>query len=46
MAYPVAPGSSSLSGNYIPEIWSGRLLIKFYERTVLAQIANTWYEGK
>jgi hypothetical protein len=44
--YPVAPGSTSLSGNYIPEIWSGRLLIKFYERTVLAQIANTWYEGE
>jgi hypothetical protein len=46
MTYPVAPGSSSLSGNYIPEIWSGRLLIKFYERTILAQVSNTWYEGE
>lgn len=53
MAYPVATspysGSSAnpaYSGIYIPEIWSGKLLAKFYDATVLAAIANTDYEGE
>jgi hypothetical protein len=46
MAFPVAPGVPSLSGTYIPEIWSGKLLEKFYKTTVFAQIANTDYEGE
>jgi hypothetical protein len=46
MAFPVAEGVPSLSGTYIPEIWSGKLLEKFYKATVFAQIANTDYEGE
>jgi hypothetical protein len=47
MAFPVNTGGSvpSLSGTYIPEIWSGKLLEKFYMSTVFAQVANTAYEG-
>lgn len=33
-------------GVFIPEIWSGKLLEKFYSATVLAAIANTDYEGE
>ena len=46
MGLTVAAGSNSLSGTYIPEIWAPKLLVKFYERTVLNQIANTDYEGE
>lgn len=34
------------SGVFIPEIWSGKLLEKFYAATVLSGIANTDYEGE
>jgi hypothetical protein len=34
------------SGTFIPEIWSGKLLEKFYDSTVLAAISNTDYEGE
>lgn len=34
------------SGTFIPEIWSGKLVEKFYDATVLAAIANTDYEGE
>ena len=43
---PVAAGAPQLSGSFIPEIWSGKLLVKFYESTVLADISNTDYEGE
>jgi len=46
MAFPSASGYPSLSGTYIPEIWSAKLLIKFYEATVMSKIANTEYEGE
>ena len=47
MALPVAAGHPQLSGVTIPNaIWSGKLLVKFYEATVLAAIANTEYEGE
>jgi len=53
MSYPVATapfrGSSpatAYSGTFIPEIWSGKLIEKFYEATVLGAIANTDYEGE
>jgi hypothetical protein len=46
MAYPVAPGEPSYSGTYIPEIWSSKLLVKFYEGTVLTSVTNTAYEGE
>jgi hypothetical protein len=35
-----------LSGTFIPEIWSGKLIEKFYASTVLAAISNTDYEGE
>lgn len=38
-----APGGTS---KFIPEIWSGRILEKFYDATVLAQISNTNYQGE
>jgi hypothetical protein len=34
------------SGVFIPQIWSGKLIEKFYAATVLAAIANTDYEGE
>jgi hypothetical protein len=46
MSYPVASGRPNYSGNFIPEIWSGKLIENFYDATVLASIANTDYEGE
>jgi hypothetical protein len=46
MAFPVAPGRPNYSGNFIPEIWSGKLIENFYDATVLAAISNTDYEGE
>lgn len=37
--------SDSTSG-FIPEIWSGKLVKKFYKTTVFAEISNTDYEGE
>ena len=47
--YPVqAPfnTSTSYSGAFIPTLWSGKLLAKFYQNTMLSEIANTDYEGE
>jgi len=41
-----ASGTPQYSGNFVPEIWSGKLLVKFYSATVLAAISNTDYEGE
>lgn len=46
MAYPVSSGRPNYSGNFIPEIWSGKLIENFYDATVLAAISNTDYEGE
>jgi len=46
MAFPVAPGRPNYSGNFIPEIWSVKLIENFYDATVLAAISNTDYEGE
>jgi hypothetical protein len=52
MAYPLAtPFSGSTpspaySGTFIPEIWTGKLIEKFYDATVFAAMANTDYEGE
>jgi hypothetical protein len=46
MAIGVAAGTPQYSGNFIPEIWSGKLLVKFYAATVSAAICNTDYEGE
>ena len=45
MGFPVAAGRPNYSGNFIPEIWSGKLIENFYDATVLAAISNTNYEG-
>ena len=37
---------STNNGNYIPEIFSGKLVRKFYDHTVFAAISNTDYEGE
>ena len=36
----------SYSGAFIPTLWSGKLLAKFYQNTILSEIANTDYEGE
>lgn len=46
MAYPHASGTVSYSGTFIPEIWSKKLIEKFYDATVLTAISNTNYEGE
>jgi hypothetical protein len=46
--YPVgsAQPSPAYSGTFIPEIWSAKLIEKFYAATVLSAISNTDYEGE
>jgi hypothetical protein len=45
--YPVGSTANAFQANsFIPEIWSGKLVEKFYASTVLAAISNTDYEGE
>jgi len=46
MAFAVTGGRPDYTGNFIPEIWSGKLIENFYDATVLAAISNTDYEGE
>lgn len=49
MAVPVqAPFNTNpaYSGAFIPQLWSGKLNVKFYAATVFGEIANTNYEGE
>lgn len=55
MAYPIAATpyggagtnpNPAYSGVFIPEIWSGKLIERFYATTVLGAISNTDYEGE
>lgn len=46
MAYPVTSGHPQYAGNFIPELWSGKLIENFYDATVLTAISNTDYEGE
>jgi hypothetical protein len=50
MAYSVVAGHPDYTragaSKFIPEIWSGKLLKKFYDYTVLSKITNTDYEGE
>jgi len=47
MAYPVVAGHpTSYSGTFIPEIWSSKLIEKYYDSTVLSVVTNTDYEGE
>jgi hypothetical protein len=43
---PSAIGYPTYSGTFIPEVWSGKLVEKFYDATVFGEIANTDYEGE
>ena len=45
--YPAGGTGNAFQANgFIPEIWSGKLVEKFYASTVLSAIANTDYEGE
>lgn len=45
--YPAGSTANALQANgFIPEIWSGKLVEKFYASTVLSAISNTDYEGE
>lgn len=45
--YPVGSSGNNLQATgFVPEIWSGKLIEKFYAATVLAAISNTDYEGE
>jgi len=46
MAYPAQAGTPSYSATFIPEIWSRKLQVKFYDATVLTAISNNDYEGE
>lgn len=46
MAYPNVAGVPSYSGTFIPEVWSSKLIEKYYDNTVLSAISNTNYEGE
>jgi len=50
MASAIKSGTSfvtnpTYTGTFIPQIWSGKLNVKFYASTVFGEIANTAYEG-
>jgi hypothetical protein len=47
--YPVSGGfdtNPSYSGAFIPTLWSGKLLAKFYQNTMMSDLFNTDYEGE
>ncbi len=45
--YPVgSPATDYSNASFIPEIWSGKLVEKFYAATVLAAISNTDHEDE
>ena len=46
MAFATSPGHPTYTGNFIPVIWSGKLIENFYDATVLSAISNTDYEGE
>ena len=54
MAYPISgspwdggsAANPAYSGVFIPTIWSGKLIEKFYDASVIPAIANTDYEGE
>jgi hypothetical protein len=44
--YTSGSTTDAYSGKFIPEIWSGKLQVKFYQTTVLAEITNNDWEGE
>lgn len=46
-AMPLVAGHPNYMGaGFIPVIWSGKILVKFYDSTCLSEISNTDYEGE
>jgi len=46
MSVQAASGFPQQSGVLIPQVWSGKMLVEFYEVTCLASITNSDYEGE
>jgi N4-gp56 family major capsid protein len=44
--YGAGSGVDGYSGKFIPEIWSGKLAVKFYLATCLSEITNNDWEGE
>ena len=44
--YPDYGPRNTGASRYIPEIWAGKLIEKFYKATVFADISNTDYQGE
>lgn len=46
MAYPITAGNPVYTGKLIPHLWSKKLLERFYDATIFAEISNTDYQGE
>jgi len=50
MGMPVAPGHPDYTAagtvDFVPEVWSGKMQVKFYDFTCLNRITNTDWEGE
>lgn len=50
MSFPVGGSAANLgstgTSKFIPQVWSSKLVIKFYDACVYTEIANTDYEGE
>ena len=44
--YGAGSGTDGYTGKFIPQIWSGKLQVKFYSSTVLSEITNNDWEGE
>lgn len=44
--YTSASTTDAYAANFIPQIWSGKLQVKFYKSTVLGEITNNDWEGE
>jgi len=44
--YTSGSTSDAYAANFIPEVWSGKLQVKFYKSTVLGEITNNDWEGE
>jgi hypothetical protein len=46
MGVSVAAGRPDYAGNFIPELWSSTMVIKYYEANLLEKICNTTWQGE
>ena len=44
--YSSGSTTNSYGANFVPEIWSGKLQVKFYKSTILGEITNNDWEGE